>query len=314
MNRIENATLLKDLTFGVEIEMSKIDKVIACNVVAKYYDTRESVDYEGGTYQKYTCKDSKGRKWAFENDGSSAGLAGSITCEMVTPILTYDDISDLQEIVRLLRKKGAKSGASYNSGVHIHIGGNKLTAKGIKNLINIVYKHEKLIYKAVQVSDARRNWCQPIDQKFKDKVDALKGDKLTRTAIENAWYETLAPYENRQAHYNKSRYRLMNLHSLFNGHGTVEFRCFEFKDSLHAGLLKSWIQLALAMVSYAQLVTRSNSNKKPMDNEKWEMRNWLLNMGLVDDEFKTARTLLIKNLKGDSASRIARSSMADLEA
>ena len=29
-------------------------------------------------------------------------------CEMVTPILNYDDIEDLQEIIRILRKAGAK--------------------------------------------------------------------------------------------------------------------------------------------------------------------------------------------------------------
>jgi hypothetical protein len=41
---------------------------------------------------------------------------------MVTPILTWDDIESLQELVRQLRHAGAKSDPSHMCGVHIHIG------------------------------------------------------------------------------------------------------------------------------------------------------------------------------------------------
>ena len=43
-------------------------------------------------------------------------------CELVTPILTYNDIETLQELIRKLRHAGAKSDATRGCGVHIHIG------------------------------------------------------------------------------------------------------------------------------------------------------------------------------------------------
>lgn len=310
MNRLENVNLMKQLTFGVEIEMGNISKRKALNIVKHYYGS-DYDDYSGGCHDAYVTKDSKDRVWTFENDGSAPGPVGRITCEMVTPILTYDDIEDLQAIVRLLRQAGAKSGSAYNAGVHIHVGGSQLNAKGVRNLVNIIYKREELFYKAVAVSNNRLGWCKPVDEKFLKEINALKGDKLTLKAIEDCWYGNLAPYDARSQHYNRSRYHLLNLHSLFHGHGTVEFRCFEFKSQLHAGLLKSWIQLALATVSYAQMISRSDCEKVHPANEKWEMRNWLLNMGLIGDEFKTARDLLLRRLSGDSACRVPRAQSLD---
>lgn len=312
MNKLENINKLKELTFGVEVEMGNIDKVDVARLVAEHFNTSTTVEREHfAPHDPYHCKDNKGRTWTFEDDGSAPGPLGRITCEMVTPVMKYEDIEDLQAIVRLLRQAGAKSGAGYNAGVHIHVGGSQLTAKAVKNLVNIVYKREELFHKAVAVSPNRLGWCKPVDEIFLMDLNALKGDKLTLKTIENIWYKDLAPGESRERHYNSSRYHLLNLHSLFHGHGTVEFRCFEFKTNLHAGLLKSWIQLVLAIASYAQLTSHADFQKVHPDNEKWEMRNWLLNMGLIGDEFKTARDLLLRRLTGDSACRVPRRQQLD---
>jgi len=53
---------------------------------------------------------------------------------MVTPILNYSDIETLQEIIRILRKAGAKSDSSRGCGVHIHIGAKGHTAQTLRNL------------------------------------------------------------------------------------------------------------------------------------------------------------------------------------
>ena len=54
---------------------------------------------------------------------------------MVTPILTYDDIETLQELVRRLRA-GAKSDPTRGCGVHIHIGAAGHTPQSLRNLAN----------------------------------------------------------------------------------------------------------------------------------------------------------------------------------
>ena len=45
-----------------------------------------------------------------------------------------------------------------------------------------------------------------------------------------------------------------------------------------------------------------------MTNEKYAMKNWLVNMGFIGDEFKTARKVLLRRLNGDTAYRNGRPS------
>jgi len=71
--------------------------------------------------------------------------------------------------------------------------------------------------------------------------------------LEDIWYEgNGSSWENRNAHYNSSRYHMLNLHATFTK-GTIEFRLFQFADpadgkrnGLHAGEMKAYIQLCLA--------------------------------------------------------------------
>ena len=81
--------------------------------------------------------------------------------------------------------------------------------------------------------------------------------------------------------------------------GTIEFRLFN--STLHAGEIKSYIQLCLA-ISHQALVQKSARKSKTIsDNEKYTFRTWLLRLGLIGEEFKTARYHLLKNLDGNIA-------------
>lgn len=72
---------------------------------------------------------------------------------------------------------------------------------------------------------------------------------------------------------------------------------------LHAGEVKSYIQLCLA-ISHQALVQRGASRSKTQSsNEKYTFRTWLLRLGMIGDEFKTARLHLLKNLEGNIAAR-----------
>ena len=111
------------------------------------------------------------------------------------------------------------------------------------------------------------------------------------------WYNG---YGGRYNHYDNSRYHALNLHSVFSK-GTIEFRMFN--STLHAGEVKAYIQLCLA-ISHQALVQRGASRIKTQpENEKYTFRTWLLRLGLIGDEFKTARQHLLKNLEGNIAWR-----------
>lgn len=101
---------MRTQTFGVEIEMTGLTRKKASEVAAKFFGTAS--EYVSSSYDKYGTKDNTGRLWFFASDCSvhveskNGGQAQSV--ELVTPILRYEDIETLQELIRRLRKAGDK--------------------------------------------------------------------------------------------------------------------------------------------------------------------------------------------------------------
>ncbi len=291
---------MKTQTFGIEIELTGITKKAAANTVAGYFGT--TAEYMGGAYDTYQVRDNSGRVWKLMSDSSirqecRRGPATSEhKVELVSPICRYEDIETVQEIVRKLRRAGAISNQSC--GTHIHIGLGTHTPQTLKNLANIVASKEDLIYRALKVSANRSGYCQKADADFIADLNQKKPTSLTGLA--DIWYAKYTG-ESRSAHYNSSRYRLLNYHSVFTK-GTIEFRAFNSSVN-HAGKIKAYIQFCLA-ISHQALTQRSASSRKTATtNEKYTFRTWLLRLGLIGDEFKTARLHLLANLAGDIAWR-----------
>jgi hypothetical protein len=90
-------------------------------------------------------------------------------------------------------------------------------------------------------------------------------------------------------------HNFLNLHSVFQK-GTVEFRAFN--GDLHAGKIKAYIQFCLAMTAQALNQRSASPTKTQSSNEKYTFRVWLLRLGMIGDEFKTARKHLLDHLEG----------------
>ena len=204
----EQIEAMKNQTIGVEIEMNNITREKAARKVAEYFGTRAWNAASEYGYYSWACKDGQGRVWKFQRDVSIYGPDAE-KCELVTPILTYDDIETLQEIIRLLRKAGAKSGPSRGCGVHIHIGKGDHTAKTIRNLVNIMAAHEQQIGRAIRIDTGRTGqYCQVVNHRFLDRLNREK--PTTMRKLEDIWYEgNGSSWENRNAHYNSSRYHML---------------------------------------------------------------------------------------------------------
>ena len=104
MRTIEN---MKNQTIGVEVEMNNITREKAAKVAAELFGTN-NYRYTGDGYKTWSAWDSQNRQWKFSRDVSISGPDDE-KCELVTPILRYDDIEMLQKLIRALRKAGAKS-------------------------------------------------------------------------------------------------------------------------------------------------------------------------------------------------------------
>ena len=301
--------LMKKQTIGVEVEMNHISRERASEVAAKYFGTgrHEYTGYSDG-YDTYSAWDADGRKWKFCSDSSIDG-PGVERCELVTPILVYDDIYFLQGLVRELRKAGARSDWSRCCGIHVHIGADGHTPQTLRNLANIMASHEDLLSDAIGISPARAGYCRKADPRFIEEVNKKK--PRTMDGLADVWYESQNCEWGRNQHYNDSRYHILNLHATFTK-GTIEFRCFQFdtpsgdkRHGIHAGHLKAFIQFCLAVSNYAKVV-RYASPKAPAattENPKYVMRFWLKSMGMIGDEFKTARDYFLEKLDGNSDCR-----------
>ena len=299
---------MKQQTIGVEVEMNSIRRSKAAKVAAEVFGTGryEDTSRRNG-YMAWSAWDESGREWKFVKDVSIDGPSDE-SCEMVTPILTYEDIELLQEVVRALRHAGAKSDATRGCGVHIHVGADGHDARTLRNLANIMASHERLLTDALDLDPERiRHYCKTVDPCFLERVNKRRPKTMAKLA--DIWYASTGNDYGRSQHYNHSRYHMLNLHSTFTK-GTIEFRLFQFdaptegrKGGLHAGQLKSYIQLCLALSQMAKEQRGASSRPQQTENPKYAMRTWLLRLGFIGEEFKTARELLTRRLSGDTAFR-----------
>lgn len=304
-------TEMKKQTIGVEVEMNGIKREKAAKIAAEYFGTGR-YEYTAGRngYETWSAWDGEGREWKFQKDVSIAG-PDSEKCELVTPILTYSDIETLQELIRQLRHAGAKSDATRGCGVHIHIGANGHTPQTLRNLANIMASHESLLADALNLDRGRMNrYCRTVDPRFLEQVNKKKPSTMAQLA--DIWYTSHGTNYGRSHHYNDSRYHMLNYHATFTK-GTVEFRLFQFdapangkRNGLHAGQLKSYIQLCLALSQMAKTVRTASPKPQQNENPKYAMRTWLLRLGFIGEEFATARDILTRRLAGDTAFRHGR--------
>ena len=290
--------------FGIEIEMTGITRKKAAEVIAEYFGTESF--YIGTYYKTYGAKDRQGRTWKATYDssiiaqkksgGRTVRAADEYKCEVVSPILTYEDMADLQEIIRQLRHKGAF--VNSQCGIHIHVDASRYTPQTLRNLVNIIASKEDILYKALRIDPARLRWCKKTNEKLIEAINRRKPQ--TMEALKDIWYA--GSTRGRDEHYNDTRYHGLNLHSTFTK-GTVEFRLFN--STTHAGEIKAYIQFCLAVSHQALTQKKASARKTVTDNEKYAFRCWMLRLGLSGDEFKTCRLHFLKHLEGNSAWRNA---------
>jgi hypothetical protein len=176
-----------DYNFGTEVEMNGITRRKAAQIAAEFFGTGkyENTAYRNG-YMTWSAYDSQNREWKFSRDVSIKGPDDE-KCELVTPILSYEDITILQELLRTLRKSGAVSNPSVGAGGHIHVSRKDgFSVSDIRNLVNIMAAHESQIGRAIRIDSQRTSrYCRTVDPKFLRLVNTRR--PKTMQALENLW-------------------------------------------------------------------------------------------------------------------------------
>lgn len=291
---------IQNQNFGVEIELTGISRPTGTQVIADYFGTWRTRSIGTG-YDTYTATDRKGRKWKCMRDasitpqvkrnGRIVGGSSELLCEVVTPILQYEDLEDIQQIVRKLREAGAIVNSSC--GIHVHVDGANHTPDSLTRLINFAVGRQDLFYEALEIGARGDRWCKKINAKL---LDAMKHDTVrTKESMERIWYSTVNDgysFGINHEHYNSTRYHGINLHAFFTK-GTVEFRLFN--GTTHAGKIKAYVQFCLAMSAWA---INAKDNLHFMKSARYEdkAQRGKLMLGVLKNrlhmrgpEYKTAR-------------------------
>lgn len=74
-----------------------------------------------------------------------------------------------------------------------------------------------------------------------------------------------------------------------------------FPGQPDADSVKAYDTFVCKLCEMARNMKRSNATEKPVDNDKYAFRCFLLRLGLIGAEYKTERKILLKNLTGSSA-------------
>lgn len=292
--------MMNNQYFGVEIEMTGINRMEAAQIVKNVLGCEGEVVVEA-SYDAHCVFDNEGRKWKLERDASIVSVGGfENKVELVTPVLSYNDIKTVQTIVRALRAAGAVTNSSC--GIHIHVDGAPHNAKSLANMVKFFRESQGLIYEGLKVRKSRqKEWCCKILPYIVDAIDAA-GD-MTMSQFEKIWYSSANDGRGYQyhggvdhSHYNITRYHALNLHAMFTK-GTVEFRLFN--SCLYANRIKAYIQFCLAVSEWAlkfdgdiKATQAAYKAERNTEERKSTFENVLKMVGIDGDEFAKTTEML----------------------
>lgn len=282
---------MQSFKYGVEIEFLGITREAAAEIVADFFGT--GYFYEGGDLKERDIADSDQRIWRVVRDASIEAYSDEEQCELVTPILTYSDLEILQQVVAKLKAAGASVNTSC--GLHIHVDAKRFTPQAVVNLVTLIGSREQLLYRALGIPKDRMRYCKRINDELVQTIVEKKPESLEE--LRRDWYLE-SPYETVEGKYHSTRYHGLNLHAMFTK-GTVEFRLFN--STLEASEVKAYVQFVLALSNQALLHKKAVLKKTQSYNDKYLFRCFLLRLGLIGDEFKDCRQVLLSKLSGDSA-------------
>lgn len=282
---------MKNLKYGVEIEFMGITREAAAEIVADFFGA--GYFYGGGELKGRDIADNDQRLWRIVRDASIEAYSDEEQCELVTPILTYSDLGILQQLVTKLKAAGAR--VNKSCGLHIHVDAKNFAPQAVVNLVTLIGSKEQLLYRALGIPKDRMRYCKRINDELVQTILEKKPESMEE--LKRAWYLE-SPYETVEGKYHSTRYHGLNLHAMFTK-GTIEFRLFN--STLEANTVKAYVQFVLALSNQALLHDKAVLKKTQSYNDKYLLRCFLLRIGLIGDEFKDCRLVLLSKLSGDSA-------------
>ncbi len=191
---------LRELRFGVEIETVRRTRKRVAEAVQSVVGGNVTHPGRPGVFDPWEVVDGQGRTWKVVSDASLSHVPSHLRAEVVTPVLAYADIPTLQEVIRSVRKCGAK--VDGHCGIHVHVEASRFDGRTLGNLAKIVYKQEPLILAALGVTENRqRTYTRPVRDDLIRDIECRR--PRTTDELNRIWYG----YHNRHPqHFDGARY------------------------------------------------------------------------------------------------------------
>ena len=149
------------------------------------------------------------------------------------------------------------------------------SVKSLRNLFNMIYAKQALIKKALDIT------ADILTEPFVHDLN-----QTSIEAIENI--ESLKETQN----YNEQGIQL-----------DLAEKTIALKLELTPSKLDTAIKLFALVNKNALAQNHASFKAKSTTNEKYTFRTWLLRLGMIGEEYKDARKILLKNLSGNAAFR-----------
>lgn len=229
----ETRVKLTDIQFGLELEHTGLKRLETAEVLSEYFDCQYIHTRDHGL-DCYKLDNG----WKVVSDSSVSAYPESN--EVVTPVMSFEDIDILKGALQALQDAGAYT--DKTCGIHVHVSNpHMVEVATVKKLLEHDFTRYDMIYLATR---GYKRWSAPQNEDFVKKASKM----TSRSALRDMWYETYAPHEDMDEHYNSSRYHGLNLHSLYQGKG-VEFRYFQ--STFDWSKVKAYIELSAGMLKDA---------------------------------------------------------------
>ena len=150
------------------------------------------------------------------------------------------------------------------------------SGRTLRNLVNMIYSKQPLIKKAFRLEDSI------VEDDFSIGINEVQIETLEdfKTALEDIG-ENSCPGIGFDFFENTMTFKLL-------------------KDA-NADEIKAATDFIALLNENAKNQKYASAKVKPTGNEKYTFRTWLLRLGMIGDEYKLARKILLQNLSGNGA-------------
>lgn len=149
----------------------------------------------------------------------------------------------------------------------------------LRNLVNMAYSKQALIKKSLGIA------ANIIEDDFSIAINKAKMETVEdfKTAIDDIGVSSCPGI------------------GFDFANNTITFKFLEGEVSPEK--IKAYTQLVALLNQNAMALKHASAKSKDTDNDKFTFRVWLVKIGMVGDEYKIARKVLLERLKGNSAFR-----------